>query len=173
MLERCVNKLNLLMEILDYQTAAALLGLPAEITSDTFLYFNSAAAIALCETDIACDVIGQEYEHREAEMECRVDEEERIAMSYEDDGFIVDDSLDDYELLPGNMGREDQFEISDEKDGFTDTDPDDELEMLTEKTVTQPIIQMTTCCQKMQWIYMDIQVLLTIKLVLVTFKLKL
>ena len=39
-LQRTLNRLNLLMEVSDYQVAAALIGLPTEITTGIFTYFS-------------------------------------------------------------------------------------------------------------------------------------
>jgi len=40
-LERTLNQLNLLMEISEYQAAAALLDLPTEISSDNFVFYHT------------------------------------------------------------------------------------------------------------------------------------
>ena len=40
------------MEVLDYQAAAALVGLPTELTSDMYVYFTPSSAIAMSEYDI-------------------------------------------------------------------------------------------------------------------------
>ena len=50
-LTRTLNKLNLHMEISDYQIAAALLGLPTEITSESFVYIRPQASVAFMEFD--------------------------------------------------------------------------------------------------------------------------
>ena len=54
-LERTLNQLNLLMEISDYQAAAALIGLPTEITTDIFSYFSPSAAISMNDLDFVRD----------------------------------------------------------------------------------------------------------------------
>ena len=56
-LQRTLNKLNLLMEVSDYQAAAALIGLPTEIVSDKFTYMDQAAAIAMCDFDMISEEI--------------------------------------------------------------------------------------------------------------------
>ena len=51
-LERTLNQLNLMMEISDYQAAAALVGLPTEITTDIFRYFSPRASIAMVDFEL-------------------------------------------------------------------------------------------------------------------------
>ena len=46
---RALNKLNLRMEVADYQIAASLLGLPIEITSENFVYISPISHIKLME----------------------------------------------------------------------------------------------------------------------------
>ena len=50
-LTRTLNKLNLMMEVADYQIAACLLGLPTEITSESFTYMNVISHFNFMEHD--------------------------------------------------------------------------------------------------------------------------
>ena len=52
LLTRTLNRLNLMMEVSDYQVAAVLVGLPTEITTSTFTYFSAAGAIAICRENL-------------------------------------------------------------------------------------------------------------------------
>ncbi len=78
-LEKTLNRLNLLMEISDYQAAAALIGLPTELTSDKFLYFNAAGAIAFCETDRNSARLSEELARQMERIHDRMDALERKA----------------------------------------------------------------------------------------------
>ena len=87
-LQRTLNRLNLLMEISDYQAAAALIGLPTEIVSDRFTYMDPRAAIALCKLDL----VSNEVESNLARAhDALIDEQEKAEdefVAQDDDSFI-------------------------------------------------------------------------------------
>ena len=100
------------MEVSDYQAAAALVGLPTELTSDTYVYFTLSSAIAMSEYDLNKEqielnmekefvAIGEQQDWVEAEMmteQERAEEEDFIEI--DNDHNQVDD-LEENEDLKG------------------------------------------------------------------------
>ena len=111
-LQRTLNQLNLLMEISDYQAAAALIGLPTEITTDIFSYFTPSAAISMNDFDFvrdqaqkdALDGLKRYVQHHEA-----LEEETRIE-KLEENGLISDE---DEDLDASDVDGEEQYDSDD------------------------------------------------------------
>ena len=119
LLERTLNKVNLLMEVTDYQIAASLLELPTEVTSETFAFFDSNARAAFVDFDMARKHIENELDQEIIRFEAMLSSKEETEQDSSHDSFLDDDSDD----------HDDEIDVhyDDENDDEEEEDEDDDV----------------------------------------------